>query len=67
MAAHSTRQKNRACIINPKVSDLYGNAMQYEPLASRIIVVLERLHTVVVVAAVFGWELYHFITFIIQR
>ena len=35
-------------------------------LVSRIIVMLEKLHTVVILLVVFGWELFHLIMFLVR-
>ena len=41
--------------------------MQYKVTVSRIISMLERLHTLGLLGLAFGWELYHFCLLLFRR
>jgi hypothetical protein len=41
--------------------------MQNEKLVSRMIGMLEHIHTLALLLLVFGWELYHFYLLLIQK
>jgi hypothetical protein len=66
MVVHSLG-RNVGNVTAIRISDPCENAMQNEKLVSRMIGMLEHIHTLALLLLVFGWELYHFYLLLIQK